>query len=174
MCPTFSLFDGAGRGGLDLGHQFAEALGVVEQRAVALCLSGAEGPGDGLVADLPDPRRVGPMEEQLNEGVKPGGFGCPAPGSSLPIGLTQEESAATAAAGLTVQSVRNIERGRAWPRRHTLEQLMIALELEGTEREAVIVTGLRRTTSLGEMSLPSVSHRNAPVGAAHGADVSRS
>jgi hypothetical protein len=62
LCPTFSLFDYLGGEGFDLGHEFAEALGVVEQGTVALCLVGAEGPGNSLVADLPDPRRVGPME----------------------------------------------------------------------------------------------------------------
>ena len=40
--PALSLFHDLGREGLDLGHQFPQALGVVEQGPVALGLGGAE------------------------------------------------------------------------------------------------------------------------------------
>ena len=62
LVPTFSLFDCPGGENLDLGHQFAEALGVGEQGAVTLCLVSTEGPGDRLVVDLPDPRGGGPVQ----------------------------------------------------------------------------------------------------------------
>jgi transcriptional regulator with XRE-family HTH domain len=67
-------------------------------------------------------------------------------------GLTQEEVAARAPAGLTVQTVRNIEAGRTWPRRHTLDQFVAVLELGPSEREAVLTAWMGRGASVAEPS----------------------
>ena len=54
------------------------------------------------------------------------------------LGLSQEELAQRAGAGLSVSTIANIERGRSRPYRHTLEALAEALELEGEERERLL------------------------------------
>jgi transcriptional regulator with XRE-family HTH domain len=54
------------------------------------------------------------------------------------LGLSQEELAARAGAGLSVRTIGNIERGRTRPHRYTLEALATALESDAGERAALL------------------------------------
>ena len=56
----------------------------------------------------------------------------------LRLGLTQEELAAAAGDGLSVDTVTNVERGRTRPYRHTLEALLGPLRLSPESRAAVV------------------------------------
>ena len=59
------------------------------------------------------------------------------------LGLSQEQLAEAAGAGLSVNTVGNIERGRGRPYRHTLEALADALALSGEEREELLLAAAR-------------------------------
>jgi len=61
-------------------------------------------------------------------------------------GLTQEELAERAGPGLSVNTIRNIERGGTRPYRHTVEVLAEALALTADERAALLAArvGTRR------------------------------
>ncbi len=78
-------------------------------------------------------------------------------------GLTQQALAAKVQAGLTVDTVRNIERGRNWPRWHTLKQLSAALELGPTEREAVAAAWAQRRSSPSRSDRAGPSPRTGPT-----------
>jgi predicted ATPase/transcriptional regulator with XRE-family HTH domain len=80
-------------------------------------------------------------------------------------GLTQEALAGLATSGLTVETIRNIERGRTWPRRHSLDQLVRALELEAAERDAVFAAWLHRTTSPDDRDFIPAAPRRVPAAA---------
>ena len=60
-------------------------------------------------------------------------------------GLTQEELAERVATGVSVETISNVERGRTRPQRHTVRELLGALELTEAEREEAL--GAWRTTS---------------------------
>jgi predicted ATPase/transcriptional regulator with XRE-family HTH domain len=77
-------------------------------------------------------------------------------------GLTQEEVAARSAAGLTVETVSNIERGRTRPRRHSLEQLMGALALDPAERASVVALWRPRPTPGLPARVPTVAPAGLP------------
>ncbi len=79
-------------------------------------------------------------------------------------GLSQEAVAARAPSGLTVETVRNIERGRTWPRRHTLDQLMRALEVDAEERDALVAAWVIRAASATGPRPPRATPVPAPTG----------
>jgi transcriptional regulator with XRE-family HTH domain len=81
-------------------------------------------------------------------------------------GLTQEQLAANAPGGLTVDTVANTERGRTWPRRHTLDQFMSALQLGTAEREALFEAWVRRGPSEAAANAARTWPRKAPAGLA--------
>ncbi len=71
-------------------------------------------------------------------------------------GLSQEAVAGRAPSGLTVETVRNIERGRTWPRRNTFDQLLRALEVGTAERDALMAAWAVRA------ALPTAVARTVP------------
>jgi len=60
--PSLGFVDYLGGELFELGDELPETFGVVEQGAITLELSGAEGASHGLGTDLADPSRVGAVE----------------------------------------------------------------------------------------------------------------
>ena len=79
-------------------------------------------------------------------------------------GLTQEEAVGRAPGGLSVETLRKIERGRGWPRRHSLDQFMAALGLDAAERETVGAAWLRRAGPRPEKGAAPSPQAHTPPG----------
>jgi predicted ATPase/DNA-binding XRE family transcriptional regulator len=62
-------------------------------------------------------------------------------------GLTQEALADLVHGGITVETISNIERGRARPRQYTLKKLMDALGLDRHERQALLAAWQHQSAS---------------------------
>lgn len=75
-------------------------------------------------------------------------------------GLTQEELAERSGSGLSVYTISNVERGRTRPSRHTVHEVMAALELDDAERHDLL--SLWREAGIPPASLDRSTHP-APV-----------
>ena len=78
------------------------------------------------------------------------------------LGLSQEELAQRAGAGLSVGTIANTERGRSRPYRHTLEALAEALELEGEERDEFLASRAVPAAAAAKVS-PVTPARSTPA-----------
>ena len=79
-------------------------------------------------------------------------------------GLTQEELAERAGAGLSVGTIGNVERGRTRPYRHTLDVLAAALELSPAERAALLAAWAVHPAA-GPTATPSPPGAGGPAAA---------
>jgi predicted ATPase/DNA-binding XRE family transcriptional regulator len=85
----------------------------------------------------------------------------------LRLGLTQEELAAAAGGGLSVDTVTNVERGRTRPYRHTLEALLGPLRLDPESQAAVVAAW--RAMARGRAGAAGVNGAGGAGGAGTGA-----
>lgn len=80
-------------------------------------------------------------------------------------GLLQEDLAALVKPALSINTIGNLERGRARPHRHTLEGLAVALELNAQEKAELVAAwrASRTGTAALQFAPPGPPADRAPI-----------